>query len=114
MAIASMALRPSVSDDTGVPHVQPSTDVLSSCVDAGSTPTSASSVGEADALPQRVADVRPADRVGHARERDVRLDLVAGEEVVERQLQLVLDHPVDAQRQSSLDTWGTTSAVSMR
>ena len=114
MAMASIALRPSVSDDTGVPHVQPSTDVLSSCVESGSTPTSAKMLGEAHPLPQRVADVRPADRVGHARQRHVGLDLVAGQEVVERQLELRSTIPWIRSRQPSVETWGTTSAVSMR
>ena len=48
-------------------------------------------------LPQRVPDQIATDRIRHARQRHVPLDLWPSEQVVERQLHRVVDHPADLQ-----------------
>ena len=58
-------------------------------------PGFAQHVGQHHALPDAVADEVAADLVGDARQRDVPLDLFPGEQVVERQLELVIDHATD-------------------
>ena len=58
----------------------------------------AQQVVEAGAEPAGVADVAAADLVGHARQRDVALDHLAGEQVLVGQLELVVDHARDPQR----------------
>ena len=55
-------------------------------------------VGEGRTDPARVPHVGPADLVRDAGDRDVALDHRSREEVVEAEADLVVDHPVDAER----------------
>ena len=83
IATASIASRPSMTVCIGVPEVNPSTDVHSSCSAPARMPGLPQQAGQARAEPLRVADVRPADRVGHAGQRDVVVDQRAAEQLVE-------------------------------
>jgi len=60
-------------------------------------PGLAKQVTDRDADPRGVSEVLPADGVRHAGQRDPPLDEPAGEEVLEGQLELRVDHPVDPQ-----------------
>ena len=80
---------------TGVPHVQPSIERLTSCSAPAWTPASRSTSASITPCQTPVADEITADLVGDARQRDVPLDLFPGEQVVERQLELVIDHATD-------------------
>ena len=114
IATASSASRPSMIAATGEPHVQPSADVLNSCVAPGCTPTSssrsASSAPRQTALPTSEPptsfdtheSVTSRSTMGRAR-RSAKVSSISRSTI-----------PCTFSRQWSGDTCGTNSAVSMR
>ena len=98
IATATRASRPSSTTESGVPEVNPSTDVASSWSAPRCGRASRRSDGEGRAEPLRVADVRAADRVGDAAQREVVLDQRPVQQLVEGDRDLAGDHPVNAQR----------------
>ena len=84
----------------GVPIVKPSAERETICEASAAHARLAQEVGEGGADPPRVADVRPADLVRHARERDVAFDHRPSEELVVVERHLALDHPVEVERPS--------------
>ena len=93
-----MALRSSVSAASGVPQVQPSSEVCRTASASGLRPGLRQDVGEPDAAPPGVADQVAADRVGHAVEGDPGLGELPVHEVGVGQRDLPVDLAVDAQR----------------
>ena len=95
IAMARIASRSSVSAASGVPHVQPSSEVCSTAsapvLDAGQ----AEQVGDPDAAPPGVADQVAADLVGDAVERHPRLGHLVPDQVLVGQHHLAVDHAVD-------------------
>ena len=114
MATASSASRPSMIADTGDPHVQPSAEVLKSCVAPGCTP--ASSSRSASRAPRQTAlptsepptsfdthdSVTSRSIIGRAR-RSAKVSSSSRSTI-----------PCTFSRQWSGETCGTSSAVSMR
>ena len=78
--------------------MNPSTERETSWSAAGSHPGLLEQRLERHADPASVADVRTADLVRDARQRDVAFDQFAGDELLEVQGDLPIDHAVDPQR----------------
>lgn len=93
--MASIAFDPgAMIDSTGVPHVHPSTLRVASWSAPGRTPAVPQQVGQGDADEVRRGDVRAADLVRHAHQRDGLLHQRAPQQVVVGEHHFVVHHAV--------------------